>query len=243
VITVHMQDGLGNQLYQYAFGRTLMKLGFKVQFNIDWFVRKWGTPPRNLSLTKFIEMPTISGENESVATCLSEREILSVSDIRDNIHLFGHWQKRQWYLPILTEIQQEIRLFDCYKDDEFSSSLDKAQRSVGVHIRRGDYVTKKHRSPLPLDYFHQAISKTEGDLFVFSDDAAWCYENIQTGTRNAVFESNLPDYQAFELLRACPTKVISNSTFSFWAALLGGGNVLCPSFDKKDEIPAGWMVC
>jgi len=43
------------------------------------------------------------------------------------------------------------------------------------------------------------------------------------------------DYLSFELLRLCPRKVIPMSTFSWWAAYLGGGDVIITKERKYKE--------
>ena len=56
---------------------------------------------------------------------------------------------------------------------------------------------------------------------VVSDDIQWCRDNITLP--NCIF-ANFTDYEALWLISLCQHFVISNSSFSWWAAYLSTNN-------------------
>ena len=80
---------------------------------------------------------------------------------------------------------------------------------------------------------------------------AWVKENIKHSNDITYVEEPHPDYIDFELMRNCKHFIISNSTFSWWAAYLGqASDKLVMTPDKwyndgrnKEQLNLpGWMV-
>ena len=106
--------------------------------------------------------------------------------------------------------------------------------SVGVHIRRGDY-KQNHKSIglLELTYFEELINEIhkanpQSYFLIFTDD-------------ESCLDLNLPDYinwqqvvppndshpaESLLLLSSCKTICLSNSTFSYWAALFADNSTV-----------------
>ena len=82
--------------------------------------------------------------------------------------------------------------------------------------RKGGY------SNLPMKYYFSAIKELKGDLFIFSDDIPWCKNTFikQYFPNRTITFVDMEDYLCFELMRFCKHNIISNSTYSWWAALL-----------------------
>ncbi|MCM1908169.1 alpha-1,2-fucosyltransferase, partial [Phocaeicola vulgatus] len=102
--------------------------------------------------------------------------------------------------------------------------------SVGVHIRRGDYMTKQNLvifgNICTQKYYHDAIriiteKVNDAVFYVFSDDISWVQTHLDIP--NAVYvnwntgESSIYDMY---LMSSCKYNIIANSTFSYWAARL-----------------------
>jgi len=107
-----------------------------------------------------------------------------------------------------------------------------------LHIRRGDYATNPLGTvtSLPLSYYENALDVIHpASVVVFSDDIPWCRENFLRG--DLYFEGvprtveQDPTYRTAPVLdwidlflqMSCANAgsiVISNSTFSWWAAWL-----------------------
>jgi hypothetical protein len=141
--------------------------------------------------------------------------------------------------------------------------------SVCLHVRRqhGKVLNGSVRRSVAefygtcdLEYYRRAIhyvAGTHGSLriFVFSDDVAWAQQNAGAfetdGCSVTVVDDDDP-IRTFYLMRLCKHFIIANSTFSWWAAWLGGNSmktVCVPSVWNcgerhfpSDMFPASWKV-
>ena len=135
--------------------------------------------------------------------------------------------------------------------------------SIGVHVRRGDYVSNKHANAhhglASIDYYNAAAIYCSTYLknphfLVFSDDIAWCKQNLKFGDNVTYIEGNTGP-EAFEDIRimsACKHNIIANSSFSWWGAWLNNNKdkiVIAPRIWFQDEkanreteiIPSDWI--
>ena len=222
---VKIMGGLGNQLFQYAFGKVLAeKSGQSVSYDTTWF-KETHKFPRDFVLNKF-----------SVdASLIFKRPPRVIRDRHDTVSFdkdtfyFGYWQASEYYSDELIEVlRDEFRVKPEYYTDEFLSWRNKikSQLSVAVHIRRGDYVSLNWHT-VPITYYEKALwlmGQLIGahKIFVFSDDMAWCRNHIH----GVEYVDIAEDYLAFELMRDCNHFVIANSTFSWWAARLNPKSVV-----------------
>jgi len=101
---------------------------------------------------------------------------------------------------------------------------NKIQGATAVHVRRGDY--QKVWGGINLlskEYYLDAWPK-KGRVVIFSDDPKWCKDNLPRVNSEVIHESEFLD---FHLMASCENHVISNSTFSWWAAF-NSSNVTYP---------------
>jgi hypothetical protein len=127
-----------------------------------------------------------------------------------------------------------------------------------AHIRLGDYVTKKQVNAIHghVDeiYLARALSQLGWDqskkICVVTDDPNSFrilfpnYEKLVSKVQNT---NQIED---FKTIARANNKIISNSTFSWWAAWVGQGNVVAPKKwyanmkileeAKNDLLPANW---
>lgn len=114
------------------------------------------------------------------------------------------------------------------------------ESSVSVHVRRTDYLHPGNAEKFSVcgeRYFQRCLQYCRQNIknpqfFVFSDDINWAKGALAAPDVNFVSShdfrrSNISD---FVLMANCRHHVISNSTFSWWAAYAGrNGIVLTPS--------------
>jgi hypothetical protein len=114
--------------------------------------------------------------------------------------------------------------------------------TTAVHVRRGDYLGLQATVTVcPIHYFTQAMNEMRArfphtHFLVFSDDNEWCLENfndysdvtvVTSPADTTTIQSDMAD---FNLMRSCDAFIISNSTYSWWAAYLSqSADVICPS--------------
>lgn len=240
---VKFSGGLGNQLFQYAFGKVLVSYGKKVAYhNSDYnnaaeLKKQW---PRLYRMDKFHTDITLS-------------PLLRQGNIKDRIFDFvgrkyippkegdynylGYWQCADYYYDVRDDMKKAFTLKEEYETDEYKKWRDKitSEPSVAMHVRRGDYMELNRRGrprnwELPKAYYFKAVSMApKGSLFIFSDEIDWCKKVFKPEyfSRELYFV-HLEDYLDFSLLRHAQHLIISSSTFSWWAAFLkDSGEVLC----------------
>jgi hypothetical protein len=134
--------------------------------------------------------------------------------------------------------------------------------TISVHIRRGDYMNVQDSfGVLSGDYYNSAInftlensSKKYARILVFSDDitaAKQIFSKLEISLPVQFAESpeNSPE-ETLILMSKSDALVISNSTFSWWAAQLGNKSkfVVCPSkwfrgmLDPEDLFLPKWHL-
>lgn len=156
----------------------------------------------------------------------------AVLNYQDNVYVDGYFQSPRYFEDI-----RETLLADFTLDTPLSPAgatflaQIKSTTSVAIHVRRGDY-TKNPRvlaefGVCSTNYYEAAIAHIKATcpnptFFVFSDDMTWVKENLSFGTDTVVYVSHesLTDYQEHSLMSSCEHTIISNSTFSWWAAWL-----------------------
>lgn len=156
----------------------------------------------------------------------------------------GYWQA----LPYFDEIRDTIRsVFDFGtpdgKNKEYSEIISRPD-SVGIHVRRGDYI--KHPvfgGICEAEYYRKALEKINEDgrkhsYFIFSNDSQWCRDNLSTIIGDAEihyieYNKGNKSFWDMYLMSQCRQLVISNSSFSWWAAYLSK-NI------EKVYVPAKW---
>ena len=255
---IRLMGGLGNQMFQYAFGQLQKQNGIKVSYDLSWFdnhsksdthreyiLDKFYT---DLTFSKFLKQPTVSEKEYTIA--LTKRR---------NCNFVGYWQCLDTYFPILAQLRKEFRVKEEFYTDKYLKlkKLITKLESVAVHVRRQDYLTTDGFFVLPFRYYLQTIYELEGNLFIFSDDIRWCKRAFKkeyfTGTITFV---DIEDYLAFDLMQLCKHNITANSSFSSLAAFLNLNenkivyapkkwNTIEPPKlkERKEHLPKDWILC
>jgi hypothetical protein len=254
---IKVMGGLGNQLFQYAFGRVMSLQGIPVCYDITCYNKRDGNPryPRPYRLDKFlIDVPT------AVFNPASKRIIdhkfgfnKAIFTLR-NCNLEGYWQYYPYYEEIKETLKEELHIRPELFTERFLDlvKLVKEKESIAVHVRRGDYLVQTW-GILPTEYYFEAIKESpNGPLFIFSDDLQWCRNIFKEHYFNGrqIFFVDLEDYLCFELMRQCKHVIMASSTFSWWAAYLNDkGGIIAPSCwlgEKEDpyklHYPKRWRT-
>lgn len=240
-VTVKLLGGLGNQMFQLAFGRALESRGYEVGYNADALVE--GTH-REYSLGRFADLSFGSLEGPTISEKDATFDIESLSPPNPSTML-GYWQSEKYFQNIKEDIR---RLFSSEPPRPLQPN------TIAVHVRRQDYVNLQHFHGLvPLDYYLRGVQrireKTQRDCtaLVVSDDIDWCRENFPS---DFIFWSG-DKYEDLRMMRSCDHAVIANSTFSWWGAWLqeNPNKIVIapekwfadPSVNTKDLVPEGWV--
>jgi hypothetical protein len=105
--------------------------------------------------------------------------------------------------------------------------LEGDEPKIGVHVRRGDYLTPfnaEYHGICHPSYYREAVELIKRQtsarrVYVVSDDPVWCQEHLDTPCQ-IVSSPNRSVFDDFQFLQGCDHLVISNSSLSWWAARL-----------------------
>ena len=170
----------------------------------------------------------------------------------DEISLAGFFQSEKYFKNVEDIIRQDFKFKEDIRQpcEEMMSQLD--GQVVGLHIRRGDYLTNPNHCALDLSYYEQALKRFPDDatVIVFSDDSEWCHKQSLFDDDRFMISENDDGYVDQCLMSMCSDFIIANSSFSWWAAWLGNrGKVIAPKKwfptddkDTSDVYCEGWEV-
>jgi len=167
----------------------------------------------------------------------------------------GYFQSEKYFKKNSDTIRKVFYPLHIKKEGFLNKYDIDSSEVVGVHVRRGEYLNDSiHHPPCDVGYFTCAMdkfAKSENVVFLFvSDDIEWCKQNF----KGHLYSKNSSDIEDFYDLIMCDHNIISNSTFSWWAAWLNNNpdkRVYVPktwfgpghgSFNLKDLIPKEWEV-
>lgn len=160
----------------------------------------------------------------------------------DNAYLYGWWQSEKYFQRVEDRVRQAFRFSDEGLNDTNKEYLNRIQNceSVGVHLRRGDYleVNELYGGICTEEYYALAIQKMKRQIpdcefFLFTNDPLWAREHM-AGEGITIVEENdeAHGYLDMYLMSRCKHNIIANSSFSWWAAWLNenpGKRIIAPA--------------
>lgn len=204
MIQVVYQGGLGNNLFQYAFGRLLSERLQRelVAAPIEGFEFS-PTAPKGLGIGAPITI-TDYGHNEG--KILSLDEIVN-ADQNNSYRLDGFFQHHSYYDGHRNTIKSWLQ----------SKYAKVTVKATAVHVRLQDY--KQIAWDLPESYYDQCIELANPtELYVFTDEPTHPYIKKLLG-RGAKLVYGAPSSD-LQLMSGFDKLIISRSTYSWWAAYL-----------------------
>ena len=159
----------------------------------------------------------------------------------------GYWQSYQYFDSCRDIILKEFTFPNISKEDklnfELNENLKNEENSVGIHIRRGDYLKNwKYRGLCGIDYYQKGIAYIlehikSPKFFLFSDDIDWVKEHISPLLKGydvtfVNWNHSINSYKDMQLMAMCKNLIIANSSFSWWAAYLNQNNPIVVAPEK-----------
>lgn len=167
---IRLSGGLGNQMFQYAFGLALERRGARVEYDLSGFDarRHRGETPRDFELQRVFNVPLSLAEGQRVELW-SDMNPNLFSRLRRRIagrkrthickhdfggfdfhpevwnipygYLEGYWQNLAYLSGVEDDIRQAFTFLPT-SDSSHAQWLNSVEEteSVAVHIRRGDYL-------------------------------------------------------------------------------------------------------
>jgi hypothetical protein len=255
MIVTRIDGGLGNQMFQYAFGLYLA-LKHQAPLALDLSAYQAG-PQHGYMLDRFqISAAPVNAESSqripkryrkapttwmpdwlrpAVLARVKERPFgfhEKYLQSPDNSYLVGYWQSEKFF-PGLRESLIEHFSLAVPISDRSQRVLERIQasNSISLHIRRGDYVnsaeTARIYEQLSLEYYQRQLQRFADQhervqVFVFSNDLAWCRQNLRLHWPIQFVDHNCAQtaYEDLIMMSHAACNVIANSTFSWWAGYL-----------------------
>jgi hypothetical protein len=289
-VKLELMGGIGNQLFIYAAGMWLSKkFGLEVSFdarslslekvhgglitdlNISGSVAtlngKWTMGRLVASLERAIRKQLSSIKSKFFSQLGSSTYIgghdFDPSLIQKNHYKYvsAYFQTHQYSSELRSELQIEYQLKSESQWLTEMRTLARKRSILGLHIRRGDYLSLGDRfGLLSADYYRNAIETLRNhgfiweEIWVFSDDIIGAKEMIQAVLAHEnVSYIEPPEWsnpiESLMLFSEARLGVIANSTFSWWACFLSHNMnaVVAPATwfrsipDPQELIPDYWF--
>jgi hypothetical protein len=245
---VKLIGGMGNQMFQYGFGKYLEKIKKnKVFYDNERFEDKEIISRRTYQLGCF----KIKGRFVNKMTSyffkmineINERKILSLpiyikengvgtdSRINNCVYLDGYWQNYS-YIKVIEKYLKEDFIFIQKTSKRNNDFIDTNinVNTVSLHIRRGDYISDESVNKLigtcSLSYYKKAVAYilkkiNKPKFIIFSDDINWCKRNLVIENAKYIdWNKGNNSWQDMYLMSKCKHNIIANSSFSWWGAWL-----------------------
>lgn len=207
MVVVKLKGGLGNQMFQYAFGRCV-SIKNKDQLLLDTTFLLDHTPIENVVLRNYdldifnlkvnhINLNETSLINKKKYAFLFNKWLKPVNEKvfnydpdvlnlhKSGAYYDGYWQTEKYFKPIEKIIKEDFRL----NNDLFKISFDVYKSiinsdSVCLNFRRTDFVNNPLHEVTDENYYERGIRYIAERIknpvfFIFSDDIKWCRQNVK----------------------------------------------------------------
>lgn len=221
MIIVNLKGGLGNQMFQYALGKSIslkynriLKLDLNFyKDNLDADVTK-----RNFELDYFSVKADLATKEDlkfkysnKVSKFFASKKVKIYNDSNFDgdlqcnhsiVYFDGFWQSELFFQNVRTLLLREFtpKVSLDLNNMLWCNSITNCN-SISVHIRRGDYITNSSANSFhgvcSIEYYRSAIKYIQDNVdnpifYFFSDDMTWVKENFYSDQQNYNFvEGNI----------------------------------------------------
>ncbi len=286
MIIIQLSGGLGNQMFQYALALQLKHLGREVKIDdvtgfaedekrdpaLEMFGITYEKPDRR-EMIQMLDSSMLPWSRVRRKLCGRKKRAYFEEDKRyhpeimtwDDIYLEGYWQTEKYFAPVAEQIRRVYdteKLLDRLRENGMADGMEvwlerlAGTESVGVHIRRGDYLLpagrKLYGGICTAAYYREAMRRMKREhpdcrFYLFTNDKAWIRERLTqaadgaSGTEEGELAERVEivepggdgssDYAEFVLMSRCRHNILANSSFSWWASYLNrheGRMILAP---------------
>ena len=163
-------------------------------------------------------------------------------------YLDGLWQNLDYFRECMKEIYDAFSFSNVErlrKEDKRILKEIEETNSVSVHVRRGDFVNSKF-DICNRGYYDRAMNLMAGMgenyYYFFTDDIPFVEKEFANiGNKKVISHDAAQSIVDLRLMSACRNHIISNSTFSYWAAFLHQSKdkvVIAPKYSLRNAIGA-----
>ncbi|MCZ0860829.1 alpha-1,2-fucosyltransferase [Methanocorpusculum sp. MG] len=188
----------------------------------------------------------INNRNEMQSTYKCPRGVYDAMICKlDDVYLEDLWPCYEYFKQNSSVATSDFIFPDVSGAVDNWNMIDTSPNSVCIHVRRGDYVQNKDVNDMVgvcgLMYYIKGISYISQNIsnpifFVFSDDIEWAKNNLTFPSEPIFMPMSERGIDDLHLMSRCKHFIISNSTFSWWAAFLSTA-----SPNKIVVAPSNWF--
>ena len=269
-LIVNMSGGLGNQLFQYSFGQHLRARHADCEIlydHRDLIARNATHFDSNLNgLNLEINPFTVHDDSyKFLLTFTARQRTLFRENIISSKHIIleerycdkhpqphyylGYWQDQKYASAIKSDIENRVYNYFNLNMKNFPFNYN----GFAIHIRRGDYLNSTNTNiyhQYSIEYYRDFILQhvsEERPIYIFSDDLPLIKRQLTGVSRyvNFVENPNFSVLDEFVLMSRFKNILVSNSTFSWWAAYLESQNksiFQLPYWFKNERTPLGLVL-
>jgi glycosyl transferase family 11 len=243
IVVVTLRGGLGNQMFQYAIGRTIAEKQSRMLV-LDDLALEVDHPERTkrryelfaFEIQAALTSQTQINRNGIRAMIVQDRRGFHEDAIKPNsfphLELHGFWQSENYFAEISGLLRDHFRMRPGpWNASPWQAQIAAAGNPVCIHVRRQDYLYPDTSLQfVGREYYQNAVAMMKRDIpdchfFIFSDDLPWCRENLRLDHPHSFVEhgKNHSDltHVDFKLMTMCRHFIIANSSYSWWPAWLG----------------------
>lgn len=257
VVIIKLSGGLGNQMFQYAFGLAYsLRHNLKLKFYAQELIER--NEHNGLELDKVFNIHLDLATEQEVSSLPLVKEPSSgyhrtIAETKQFAYFTGWWNSEKYFDDYWLAIQKAFEWKNVYSSIPVAQALQESNRCA-IHFRRGDYKAPKG-SPqvfwcLNDIYYKKAIEhviEKRGirSFGVFSDEPETAVEYFSKLRRKLPKDVDIQflindrkerSYLDMYLMSHCKGVIAANSSFSWWAAKLNVNK------DIAVVMPYSWYI-
>ena len=231
LVIPHLGGRLGNQMFAFA-----SSLGIASAIHYQLII------PITHSILKYFDQKYASKMVPTNLLTLSEdawKKMIASSNMKwlcHNLTLKGHFQSYRYFEHIASTIRKSfVFRQDTLKTAEvfLASEIPENAIKVGIHVRRGDFLSTQSitegRLVAEISYIRKAMTFFRKEykhvhFIVCSNDRAWCQNNINSS--DVTFSQFQVPTIDMAILTLCDHVIMTVGTFGWWGGWLSGGTVV-----------------
>jgi len=188
MIIVRLKGGLGNQMFQYAFYKSLKEKYSNVKIDVNFYnsnkvhngyelSRIFNVTPEFAEIKEINKLAFIGSDikskimrkiigNKKTYYLERERELSYKPEVylKEKSYFDGYWQNEKYFKNIEDSIRKDFT-FKIKLDSQNLNILNdiKSSESVSLHIRRGDYINDSNANRIyggicEIEYYQKALA-------------------------------------------------------------------------------------
>jgi len=214
MVVVSIQEGLGNQMWQYAFSLNYVLRNIPVKYDLSYYQQRqvhngfelekvFPTITLNKASLRdvFFFVETVFENGEKQFSIKKDRSIVQEAPEdgfsfeptflqKDNTFFEGFWQHINYFEKVSEEIKRAYAFNPIDISDSYNHLLMEQilhTNAVAVHIRRGDYLQSPLLLTLDMNYYEQALARIKESI---SDPLFYIFSDDIEWAKQNIKESN-----------------------------------------------------